>query len=179
MTGAARPLAVTLGFAALLPCLANTAPAEPWIEVKASGACVTIVTDAGEKAGRRVAFQLAQFDRSLQKRFPWIKREDETPLIVFASADEGTVRSVAPDSTDPEKGGALSSYLVTATQHVGAVRADLLDPKDQERSPFRAFYRGRASYWIERSFGLRLSSTPTSPNWRFASTRQTRAPVSL
>ena len=85
----------------LLP--AETAPASQWLEISAAASRIRIVTDSGEKAGRKAALQLAQFDRTLQKRFAWLKGADEAPLIVFASADEVMVRSMAPDTTDAEK----------------------------------------------------------------------------
>ena len=76
---------------AALP-LAAEPPAPQWLEVAGVDSRVRIVTDSGEKAGRKAALQLAQFGGALQKRFAWIKGADETPLIVFASADEVMVR---------------------------------------------------------------------------------------
>ena len=112
-----------------------------------------MVTDSGEKAGRKAALQIAQFDRVLQKRLPWLKGLDEAPLVVFASADEVMVRSMAPDTTDVEKDNAFSSYLAGAAQHTGALRTDLPETADKDRSPTRGFYRGRASFLVERSLG--------------------------
>jgi len=114
---------------------------------------VRVVTDSGEKAGRKAALQIAQFDRVLQKRFVWLKGIDETPLIVFASADEVMVRSMAPDTTDVEKDNAFSSYLAGAAQHTGALRTDLPETADKDRSPTSGFYRGRATFLVERSLG--------------------------
>ncbi len=137
----------------LLALLAETPPTPQWLEISAATGKVRVVTDSGEKAGRKAAFQLAQFDRALQKRFPWIKSPDETPLVVFASADEVMVRSMAPDTTDAEKDNAFSSYLAGPTQHTGALRTDLPETADKDRSPTRGFYRGRATFLIERSLG--------------------------
>lgn len=142
------------------PCPTVAAiPTEPWLELKATGSSLVVVTDAGEKAGRTAALQFLQFDRSLQKRFPWIKADETLPLTIFASADENTVRSMAPESPDPEREHSFSSYTRTATQHVGAMRTDVPDPSDKERSPFRGLYRGRAAYLVERSLG------PAAPSW--------------
>jgi len=145
---------LTALFLSALPALpAANPPAPQWLEITAAPGRVRVVTDSGEKAGRRVALQLAQFDRALQKRFAWIKPLDETPLIVFASADEVMVRSMAPDTTDAEKDNAFSSYLAGLTQHVGALRTDLSETSDQDRSPTRGFYRGRVASVIESSLG--------------------------
>jgi len=144
----------------VLPVLpAADPPAPAWIEIAASPSPIRVVTDAGEKAGRKVALQIVQFDRALQKRFTWIKTANETPLLVFASADESMVRSMAPDTTDAEKDNAFSSYLVGATQHTGAMRTDLPETADKDRSPTRGFYRGRVAFLVERSLGK------TAPSW--------------
>ena len=137
---------------AALP-LAAEPPAPQWLEVAGVDSRVRIVTDSGEKAGRKAALQLAQFGGALQKRFAWIKGADEIPLIVFASADEVMVRSMAPDTTDAEKDNAFSSYLAGSTQHTGALRTDLPETADKDRSPTRGFYRGRVAFLIERSLG--------------------------
>lgn len=137
----------------LLFLLASEPTPPSWLEISSPGSQVRVVTDSGEKAGRKAALQIAQFDRVLQKRFPWLKGVDETPLIVFASADEVMVRSMAPDTTDVEKDNAFSSYLAGAAQHTGALRTDLPETADKDRSPTRGFYRGRASFLVERSLG--------------------------
>ncbi len=88
----------TLALALAAP-FAQGAPPAPWIEVKAPPSRLVVVTDAGEKAGRKAALQLTQFDRALQKRFPWIQIDDAPQTTVFATADEFMVRSMAPDTT--------------------------------------------------------------------------------
>jgi len=143
----------TLLLLALPAFPAETPPTPQWLEITVATSKVRVVTDSGDKAGRKAALQLAQFDRALQKRFPWIKTPDETPLVVFASADEVMVRSMAPDTTDAEKDNAFSSYLAGPTQHTGALRTDLPETADKDRSPTRGFYRGRVAFLIERSLG--------------------------
>jgi TPR repeat protein len=138
---------------ALSAAPAETPPAPQWLEISTAATKVRVVTDSGEKAGKKAALQLAQFDRALQKRFPWIKGADDTPLIVFASADEVMVRSMAPDTTDAEKDNAFSSYLAGPAQHTGALRTDLPETADKDRSPTRGFYRGRVTFLIEGSLG--------------------------
>jgi TPR repeat protein len=143
----------------LLLALLADPPAPQWMEVAVPQSSLRVVTDSGEKAGRRVALQIVQFDRVLQKRFSWIKGANETPLVVFASADESMVRSMAPDTTDAEKDNAFSSYLAGQTQHTGAMRTDLPETADKDRSPTRGFYRGRAAFLVERSLGR------SAPSW--------------
>lgn len=147
--------------AALLAALASSSLAqtpEAWVEIKSRGRAA-VVTDAGEKAGRKILFQVVQFDRALERRFSWIQGDSDSSLLVFASTDEAMIRSMAPDTADVERDSALASYHVTPSGQVGALRADLKDPSDKERSPFRGFYRGRAAHLIERSLGK------SAPSW--------------
>jgi TPR repeat protein len=125
----------------------------PWLEIKSPLNRVTVVTDAAEPAGRKVAWQIAQFDRALQKRFPWLKAETDPPLVVFASAAEAMIRSMAPEAFEADKDNALSSYLIGPIQHVAAIRAGTKEPTEREPSPLRGFYRGRAGFLIEASLG--------------------------
>jgi TPR repeat protein len=152
-------LNLLLTVALLSPSAAGSAPAEPWIEVKSASGRLVVVTDAGEKAGRKAALQLAQFDRALAQRFPWLLAGEPPVLTVFASADESMVRSMAPDTTDAEKDNAFSSYLVASTQHVAALRTDLPEAADRDRSPSRGLHRGRVAWLLEQSLGK------TAPAW--------------
>lgn len=70
-------------------------------------------------------------------------------LLVFALADPGMLRSMAPE--EPGDDGASSSYFIAATQQVGALGADPKDPSDKEPAPYRGFFRGRVDHLIERS----------------------------
>ena len=153
-TSKACPRARLVAAFVLLLCALPAFPADApqWLEVTNPPSRVRVVTDSGEKAGRKVALQIAQFDRALQRRFAWIK-PDDTPLTVFASSDEVLVRSMAPDTADVEKDNAFSSYLAGAVQAVGSLRTDLPETSDQDRSPTRGFYRGRVAVAIERSLG--------------------------
>jgi tetratricopeptide (TPR) repeat protein len=143
-------LAAALFLASLNP--SDVTAAEPWIEVRSPGRA-TVVTDAGEKAGRKVAFQVVQFDRALERRFSWLQGDGDSSLLVFTSEEDSMIRAMAPDGADPENDHAFASYHVTSTGHMGVLRADLKDPSDKERSPFRGFYRGRAAQLVERSLG--------------------------
>ncbi len=130
---------------------------ESWIELKAPGSPVIVVTDAGEKTGRKIALQLGQFDLSLQSRFSWLLPVAPSPVTVFVSANESTVRSLAPDPTGAN-GSEPSSYLDGPTHPVGAVRADLPEPGDRTASPLRGYYRGRVAYRVDQSLGRSLPS---------------------
>ncbi len=150
---------LTLLVGAILATLSPAAPAtEPrWIEISPAKG-LKVVTDAAEKPGRKAAFQVAQFDRALQKRFTWIGASAEPSLLVFASANEAMVRSMAADTTDAEKDNAFASYLMVPGRHTGALRVDLPEPSDRERAPHRGYFRGRAAWLVEQNLGKAVPS---------------------
>lgn len=152
-----RLLAATVGLWWALGSAPLNAAAESWHEVKLPGESFAVVTEAGEKEGVKVLFQLAQFDKALKQRFPWIRLPQgaDPHLLVFASPDPALVTSLAPD---PEAGASLdpgSSYWAGdwehAPNHVGAVRAGSREPADSEASPYRGYLKGRAAYLVGRS----------------------------
>lgn len=146
-----RPTLLPLALLAA-PVLAAEGPqTAAWLEIKSPAARITVVTDAGDKPGRKAAFQLIQVDRVLAKRFPWLRPEDEAPLLVFASGDESLVRSISPESTDAD--GGVATYLAATPLNVGAVRTDLADPADKDRGLHRGLHRGRVTSMLDRVFG--------------------------
>ncbi len=152
------PLAATAGLLwALVSAPVNAAAAESWHEVKLPGEFFTVVTEAGEKEGVRVLFQLAQFDKSLKQRFPWIRLPQgaDPHLLIFATPDAALVASLAPDAEvgaprDPGSSYWASDWERTFT-HVGAVRTGSKEPADSEPSPYRGYLKGRAAYLVGRS----------------------------
>lgn len=142
---------------ALVSGPASAAPAESWHEVKLPGEFFTVVTDAGEKEGVKVLFQLAQFDKSLKQRFPWIRLPQgaDPQLLVFASPDPALVASLSPDAEAGAPSDPGSSYWASDWEriltHVGAVRAGSKEPADAEPSPYRGYFKGRAAYLAGRS----------------------------
>ena len=152
------PIAAAAGLLCAFACApVNAAAAESWHEVKLPGEFFTLVTDAGEKEGVKVLFQLAQFDQSLKQRFPWIRLPQgaDPHLLVFASPDPALVASLAPDPEpgaprDPGSSYWASDWERTLT-HVGAVRAGSKQPADAEPSPYRGYLKGRAAYLVGRS----------------------------
>jgi TPR repeat protein len=133
--------------------LAQTLPSESWTISQAPGSPVRVLSDADPRSAAVAASQVASFEQSLRRRFTWMPIA-ATPLLIVASNNELTVRSLAADSGESEASG-LSSYLVGTTQHLGAFKTGLPEPGDRERSPYRAFYRGRAHVLVTAGLGSR------------------------
>lgn len=83
----------------LLPLLsAALAPArdkpENWLEVRSQH--FTVVTNANEKAGRRIADEFERMRSVFHLMFPHMEIENGSPIIVFAIKDEKAFRTLEP-----------------------------------------------------------------------------------
>src|SRR5262249_10571976 len=76
--------------------IATSASAAPSGWVGTTGDHFTVVTSAGEKTGRRVAWEFEQIRAALQKLWPWAKIDAGQPIVVFAAKDEPTLKSLGP-----------------------------------------------------------------------------------
>jgi thioredoxin-like negative regulator of GroEL len=84
----------------LLLLLLATAPAsardkaENWLEVRSQH--FTVVTNANEKTGRRIADQFERMRLIFNLRLPKLSNESESPIIVLAIKDEKDFRALEP-----------------------------------------------------------------------------------
>ncbi len=76
------PRALRLAACAMAVAASAAAAPPPWLEVKS--AHFTVITDAGEKAGRKTAWQFEQIRSALLQLWPWAKIDAE-PYVVFAA----------------------------------------------------------------------------------------------
>ena len=84
----------TLTLCAMLAAARSSAGPPTWIEVKS--AHFTVITNAGDAAGRRVAWQFEQIRSALSGLWPWAKVDSGRPFVVFAAKDEATLRTLGP-----------------------------------------------------------------------------------
>jgi len=85
----------------LLPLLAAAVGAardkpENWLEVRSPH--FTVVTNANEKAGRRIADQFERMRSVFQVMFPHLSIETGSPIIVLAIKDEKDFRALEPQT---------------------------------------------------------------------------------
>src|SRR5450631_1029552 len=85
----------------LLPLLAAALAAardkpENWLEVRSPH--FTVVTNANEKAGRRIADQFERMRSVFQVMFPHLSIETGSPIIVLAIKDEKGFRALEPQA---------------------------------------------------------------------------------
>ena len=87
-----RPLVLTVS-AVLVAARLGAAPA-PWVEVKSPH--FLVITNAGDGAGRRTAWQFEQIRSGLSRLWPWAKIDAGRPFVVFAVRDEATLKTLGP-----------------------------------------------------------------------------------
>src|ERR1044071_9206946 len=111
----------------LLIALAPARPAaaaDTWLQVTSPH--FTVVTNAGEKRGREVAWQFEQIRAAMLALWPWMKGELDRPVLVVAAKDENTMKLLVPQYW--EKGGRGnhpdSVFVSAPDRHYIALRAD-------------------------------------------------------
>lgn len=88
-------VALLLVFMASVPLIAR-ARAVTWTEVRSPH--FIVVTDASEKAGRRVADEFERIRGVFRRAFPQMRVDPSSPIIVLAARDDKTFRTLAPSS---------------------------------------------------------------------------------
>jgi tetratricopeptide (TPR) repeat protein len=132
---------------------ATAAPA-PWFEVKS--AHFTVITDAGEKGGRRTAWQFEQIRSALVQIWPWARIDTGRPFIVFAARDEGTLKTLGPQYWEGKRFRPVSFGSQGRDKHFIAVRTDVHEPDDVGMNPYQSAYWSYVSAVFNRSFPRRV-----------------------
>ena len=125
------------------PTTARPAPApaaeRPWVEVKSPN--FTIISDAGEKTARRVAWQFEQVRAVLQRLWPWARVGMDRPVLVYAARNEATLKVLLPEYWETRGAVHPASFFVTAPErHYVALRTDVNEPDSVEANPYFQTY---------------------------------------
>jgi tetratricopeptide (TPR) repeat protein len=150
---------MTMRHLALALCLmiaaasAAAAPA-PWVEVKS--AHFTVITDAGDKAGRKTAWQFEQIRLALLEVWPWAKIDSGSPFVVFAARDENTLRTLGPQYWEGKRYRPVSFGAHGRDRQYIALRIDVNQPDDVGANPYQSAYWSYSSAVFNRSFPRRL-----------------------
>jgi hypothetical protein len=70
------------------------APPDSWVEVRTPG--LSVFSDDGEKAARRVADQLEEMRGFLLEEWPWARFAPELPIVVLAIAERSRLAALLP-----------------------------------------------------------------------------------
>ncbi|HEU0104569.1 MAG TPA: hypothetical protein VFT38_00255, partial [Vicinamibacteria bacterium] len=138
---------------------ASTAAAAPppWLEVKS--AHFSVVTDAGEKSGRRTAWQFEQIRAALLKIWPWAKIDTGRPFVVVAARDETTLKTFGPQYWEGKQFRPVGFSASGRDKHFIAVRTDVQEPDEVGQNPYQSAYWSYVSSVFTHSFPRRL------PEW--------------
>src|SRR5262245_11076164 len=141
---------------ALLASAAGAAEA-PWVEVQSPH--FAVVTNAGDKTGRRTAWQFEQVRAVVAKLWQWARIESGKPVVILAARDESTFRSLAPAYWE-RKGYRPTAVFVTGhDRHYTALRADVRDADQLGMNPYYTAYLAYLFLAMDQAF------TGTTPLW--------------
>ena len=154
-----RSAGVLLAFACLLASHRTLAADDTWVEVKSPH--FVVISNAGEKRARNMAWQFEQVQALLRRLWPWANGSFERPLFIYAVKDERSMRTLAPEYWERRGGVQPASVFVTAPDaHYISVRTDVrADGVDV--NPYRS------SYWSYVALTLNSSIPHELPLWYY------------
>src|SRR5687767_9287530 len=98
-----RACTLTIFVALLLVAGVRSAvAADPWVQVNSLH--FAVVSNAGEKRAREVAWQFEQIRAAITAIWPWVKGDLDRPVLVVAAKDENTMKLLVPQYWE-ERGG--------------------------------------------------------------------------
>jgi len=149
--------ALTLTVSATLFATVLEAAPPPWVEVKSVH--FTVITNSGDKAGRRTAWQFEQIRDALARLWPWAKIDTGRPFLVFAVRDEASLKTLGPQYWEGKRFRPVAFAASGREKQFLALRTDVREPDDVGANPYQAVYWSYASVIFNRSFPRRL------PEW--------------
>ena len=152
-----RRASALLAFTCLLTPHPVRAAADAWVEVRSPH--FIVISNAGEKRARNMAWQFEQVQALLRRLWPWATGSFDRPLLVYAVKDERSMRMLAPEYWERRGGVQPTSVFVTAPDaHYISLRTDVkMDSIDT--NPYRS------SYWSYVALTLTSSIPHELPLW--------------
>jgi Tfp pilus assembly protein PilF len=122
-----------------------------WVEVKSPN--FRVVSNAGEKEARRVAWQFEQVRAAFQAIWPWARVPTAEPIVVVAAKDETTMKSLVPEYWERKGGVRPASVFVSgADKHYIGLRTDLPGSDREGVNPYRMAYWPYVGLILQSSF---------------------------
>lgn len=153
---------VALAVLVLMPCMGALAASEPgqgWIEVRSPH--FVVLSNAGEKDGRKVAAQFEDIRALFQKVFPKLRVDSGKPTIVFALKNEDSLKLFIPSYGLGKNAKRLAGlYQTTLDKNFALVRTDVTGTgsnayhslyHEYTHSLLRLNYRG-LPLWMDEGF---------------------------
>jgi TPR repeat protein len=163
-----RPLvALSLASALAIPSIAVAA--DKWIQVKSPH--FTVVSTAGDRTARSIAWQFEQIRSALATIYPWSKVDLPRPVLVIAVGNEQDMRALIPAEPGTDARSWASIWATGPDQHYILIRGDLkAEDRDVMNPHIYAFFTyaslvlrnsfpGELPLWFERGLAGVLSNT--------------------
>jgi hypothetical protein len=152
MRNAWRTTVVAAAAILSLPAPRSAAAERPWIEVRSPH--FTVVSNAGEHPAQEIAWQFEHVRAVFDAVWPWARRDESRPFIVFVARDEATLRALAPQYwTSRNRYGTLDAHASGADADYSAIRVDygLVSPEGRN-NPYESAFEGYADNVLVRHF---------------------------
>src|ERR1041385_19894 len=153
MSANRTPIWAALGLT-IVTMSASARAADTWIEAKSPN--FTVVSNAGEKRARNIAWQFEQIRSAMEKGMPWARVRLNRPVTIIAVKDLDGMKQMAPafwEKGDIHPASVLSSM---PDRHYVLLRSDV-EAEDREGiNPHNQAYWSYASLVIDSSFSRPL-----------------------
>ena len=133
----------------------TTWAADEWAEVRSPN--FTVVSNAGDRTARNVAWQLEQIRAAIAAGWPWARPDLDRPVLVIAARNEDTMKALAPqywerrDSIRP-----TSVFVSMPDRHFILLRSDIRADDTNTINPYFSSYWSYSSLAIGEGFEREL-----------------------
>jgi tetratricopeptide (TPR) repeat protein len=112
----------------------------------------TVITNSGDGAGRRTAWQFEQIRAALARLWPWAQVDAGRPFLVFAVRDEATLKTLGPQYWEGKRFHPISFWSGGRDRDYVALRTDIREADDISTNPYQKAYWGYVAAVFHRSF---------------------------
>ena len=138
--------------AACLAGLPERARAATWVEVRSPH--FIVLSDAGERRAREVAWQFEQVRGAITRLWPWATTDFPLDVVVYAARDERSMKTLVPQYFEGRSAIRPDSVFVsTPMAHYIAVRSDIKLNSKGDINPYRSSYWSYMGLVIQTTFG--------------------------
>jgi len=152
---------VALPLLALIATASRALAADSWVEIRSPH--FTVVSNAGERTARNIAWQFEQFRAAIEKGWPWARVQLNRPVTVIAAKDEITMRGLAPQYWENRAQiHPVSVFATAADRYYITLRADVHAEETEGVTPVNPY---QIAYWTYTTLTLDSAFKRGLPLW--------------
>src|SRR5262245_34489197 len=129
----------------------------PWVEVRSPH--FVAVTNAGEKAGRRLAWQFEQVRGVVANLWPWARIESGKPVVILIARDEATFKTLAPEYWERKGFKPTAVFVSGRDRHYAALQGNVQEEDAVGLNPYYTAYLAYLFLAMDQAFPA------TTPLW--------------